>query len=138
MNGCRYWIGTDATGHRCGAEPGEQHGYCEKHYAIMLRRAEKRLELERDRAARDNAAWLARNAHKLPAWRVQLERAESEYQHRTAPAVDDRAAVGGNVHGSIVRASRQKLSDSNVTRVLELERIVKQLRADIARAEAGA
>ena len=131
---CRYWIGSDAAGHRCAADV-EKEGLCAKHYPIELRRVEKALAKQKARTARENAAWFERNARNLPAWRVQLERAEAEYSRRTGAPVADRAAVGGAMHGSIVRAQRSHLSDTNVARVIELERVIKRLRADIARAE---
>lgn len=131
---CRYWVGSDTKGHRCNA-PTARLGLCEKHYAVELGRAEKRAQKDREQRERAEAAWLARNASNLPSWRVQLERAEAEYRRRTSSPVADRAAVGGAMHGSIVRAQRSHLSDSNVTRVIELERIIRRLRADITRAE---
>ena len=134
---CRFWIGSDATGRRCNAGV-EKVGLCAKHYPIERRRIEQQIEKGKARAERSEAAWLARNLRNLPAWRVQLEQAEAEYQRRTAPAVADRAAVGGAMHSSIVRAQRSHLSDTNVTRVIELERIIQRLRADIARAEKAA
>lgn len=133
---CRFWVGSDTKGHRCNA-PTHRLGLCEKHYAVELGRTERRAQKDRERAARAETAWLARNASNLPSWRVQLERAEAEYTRRTASPVGDRAAVGGAMHGSIVRQQRNHLSDTNVTRVLELERIIRRLRADITRAEKG-
>lgn len=137
MKLCAYWVGSDTTGHRC-ADVSVKGGYCEKHYAIVLDRTKKKLEKDRARAARDNAVWVARNIHRAPSWRAQLERAEAEYARRTTSPIADRAAVGGDMHGSIVRSQRSHLSDSNVARVVELERIIKRLRADIARAAGGA
>lgn len=134
---CRHWIGSDTAGHRCTAPTVGAH-LCEKHYAVELRRVEKDLAKQRERRDRENAAWLSRNASKLPSWRVQLERAEAQYARRTDAPVADRAAVGGSMHTSIVRAQRSHLSDTNITRVIELERIISRLRADIARAEKAA
>ena len=134
---CAYWVGSDTTGRRCTAI-SVKGGYCEKHYAIVLDRTKKKLDKERARAARDNAAWFARNVHRAPSWRAQLERAEAEYARRTASPVNDRAAVGGDTHRSIVRGQARHLSDSNVARVVELGRIIKKLRADLARLEADA
>lgn len=137
MKLCAYWVGSDTTGHRCNTV-SVKGGYCEKHYAIVLDRTKKKLEKERARAARDNAAWFTRNVHRAPSWRAQLERAEAEYARRTASPVADRAAVGGDMHGSVVRAQSRHLSDSNIARVVELERIIETLRADLARLEADA
>ena len=137
MTGCRYWIGSDATGRRCNADPVE-HGLCGKHLEVERRRAEKTIEKDRAAAARREAAWRERNLHRLPAWRAQLERAEAEYARRAASPTGDRAAVGGNTHPSIVRAQARHLSDTNVSRVVELEGIITRLRRDIARAEGGA
>lgn len=136
MNRCTYWIGSDNTGRRCN-DGAEKSGLCAKHYPIELAKLKKHLEKQAESAARTNAAWLARNAQKLPAWRVQLEQAEAEYARRTASPLNDRAAVGGAMHGSIVRTQARHLSDSNVSRVVELERIIKRLRADIARVVAA-
>ena len=132
MKLCDYWVGSDTTGHRCTAV-SVKDGYCEKHYAIILDRTKKTLAKSRAASERTNAAWMARNGHKAPSWRAQLERAEAEYARRTASPVNDRAAVGGDTHRSIVRGQARHLSDSNVARVIELERIIKTLRADLAR-----
>lgn len=132
---CRHWVGSDAKGHICGAPVDDEGSRCAKHQAVEQARVTKMLQVRREQAERANEAWVARNAAKLPQWRAQLERAESEYASRTAAPVTDRAAVGGAMHGSIVRAQRSHLSDTNVARVVELERIIKSLRADIARAE---
>ena len=137
MSTCAYWVGSDTTGHRC-TDPTETAGYCAKHFPIMLRRTKKELEKRRAAEARQEAVWLARNLPRVPQWRVQLERAEAEYARRTTSPVQDRAAVGGAMHGSIVRAQASHLSDSNVARVVELERIITRLRADITRAETTA
>lgn len=137
MSVCAYWIGSDTTGHRCNA-PSEAAGYCAKHYPIMLRRMQKGLDKRRASEARQEAAWLARNLPRLPQMRVQLDRSEAEYARRTASPITDRAAVGGDMHAGIVRTQTHHLSDSNVSRVVELERIIKNLRADIARAERSA
>jgi len=134
---CRHWIGNDTTGHRC-TEPAVKARLCEKHYAVELRRVEKTMAKQKAQAARAEDAWLSRNLRNLPSWRVQLEQAEAEYARRTASTVADRAAVGGDMHSSIVRAQRSHLSDTNVTRVVELERIITRLRANIARAEKAA
>ncbi|WP_194385168.1 hypothetical protein [Microbacterium luteum] len=137
---CAHWVGNDTTGHRCNAADirSERLPFCEKHYKIQLARAEKQLAKERARHARTEADWFARNAHWLPAWRRQLEQAEAEYERRTAAPIADRAAVGGAMHGSIVRSQRSHLSDTNVSRVVELQSIIAKLRADIARAEGNA
>ncbi|WP_413354068.1 hypothetical protein [Microbacterium sp. 1P06AB] len=134
---CAYWIGSDAAGHRC-EEAAERAGHCAKHYPIALRKLQQQQERLAASAARRDAAWRARNLSRLPQWRVQLERVEAEYARRTASAVQDRAAVGGDMHVSIVRAQSRHLSDANVARVVELERLAKRLRADIARAEGSA
>ncbi len=136
MSTCNYWVGSDTTGHRCRTETAER--YCEKHYPIVRRRVAALVEKRAQQEAKANAAWKARNLHNLPTWRVQLESAEAEYVRRTSSPIQDRAAVGGNMHGAIVRTQRSHLSDSNVARIVELERIIKRLRADIARAERGA
>lgn len=138
MSACRYWVGSDTKGRRCAAPADARYGYCTKHYEAEHARVKKQQEKQDAGTARAEAAWFARNGHRLPAWRVQLERAEAEYERRTTSPIADRAAVGGEMHGSIVRAQRGHLSDSNVARVVELERIIKRLRADIARAERGA
>lgn len=129
---CRHWIGSDATGRRCNAEI-ERVGLCAKHYPIELERTKKQIAKHEDAAAKRERAWVARNVRNLPAWRVQLERAEAEYARRTTSPVADRAAVGGSMHGSVVRAQGQHLSDSNVARVVELDRAIKKLRGDIER-----
>lgn len=131
--GCRHWIGSDAKGHRCGAAV-ERFDLCAKHFAVDLERTRARLAKEKTAAAQREQAWLAKNAPRLPAMRVQLERAEAEYARRTASPVADRAAVGGAMHPSIVRAQRSVLSDSNVSRVVELQKLIAQLRRDITRA----
>lgn len=99
---CQHWIGNDTTGHRC-TEPAEKSSLCAKHYPIELRRVEKTIAKQKARAERDEAAWLSRNLRNLPAWRVQLERAEAEYARRTASAVADRAAYGGATHTAVQR-----------------------------------
>lgn len=136
-NRCVYWIGSDATGRRCN-QPAEKVGHCAKHYPIALRKLRTQHERLVASAARQEATWLERNLGQLPQWRVQLERAEAEYARRTASPVGDRAAVGGDMHGGIVRAQSRHLSDTNVARVIELDRIITKLRSDIARAERGA
>lgn len=132
--GCRYWIGSDAKGHFCGAEV-YLSAHCAKHYGVELERQKKRLAKEKAQREAAEARWRERNARKLPGWRVQLEAAEAEYARRTTSPVDDRAAVGGSMHTSVVRAQRSHLSDTNVARVAELGRIMKRLRADIERME---
>lgn len=132
---CRHWIGSDATGRRCNADV-ERVGLCAKHYPIELERTKKRIAKLESVAAAGDQAWLARNARNVPSWRVQLEGAEAEYARRTSSPVGDRAAVGGAMHGAIVRTQRRHLSDANVSRVVELERIITKLRADISRAAA--
>lgn len=134
---CRHWVGSDTKGHICGqlVENGEKR--CAKHQAVEFARVAATLQRRSESAAKANAAWHLRNAPKLPAWRAQLERAEAEYSRRTASVVTDRAAVGGATHPSIVRAQRSALSDSNISRVVELERIIKRLRADIGRLESA-
>lgn len=132
--GCRFWIGSDTKGHVCGVEVFLL-SFCAKHYGIELERQKKRLAKEKVQHEAADARWRERNRSKLPAWRVQLEAAEAEYAYRTASPVADRAAVGGSMHGSVVRAQRSHLSDTNVARVAELDRIMKRLRADIERME---
>lgn len=131
---CRYWIGSDDTGRICAA-PADRANLCEKHYTIELRRTEKRVAKERASRAAAEAAWRARNTRNLPTWRATLERAEAEYARRTASPIEDRAAVSG--HPAISRARANILSDSNVARVAELERIMRRLRTDITRAAAA-
>lgn len=137
MTGCRHWIGSDSTGHVCG-KPVHRFSLCEKHFEAELARTKRRQESERVQRENAEARWRQRNAPKLPGWRVALERAEAEYQRRTTSPVQDRAAVGGAMHSSVVAAQRSHLSDTNVARVAELERIMKRLRADIERMERGA
>lgn len=132
---CRHWVGSDAKGHICGAPIYGNERLCAKHLAVEATRVEKMLQARREQAARAESAWRARNVPRLPQMRAQLERAESEYERRTASPIQDRAAVGGAMHRSIVRTQAGHLSDTNVARVIELERIIKTLRADIARAE---
>ena len=130
---CRHWVGSDTKGHICGQPVAVGITRCAKHQAAEIARVTKSLQVDRERAARADAAWRARNAAKVPGWRVQLERAEAEYTRRTQSVVTDRAAVGGSMHPSIVRAQRSSLSDSNVARVVELERIIKRLKGDLDR-----
>lgn len=132
--GCGFWIGSDTKGHVCGAVV-HKLGLCEKHFPIELERTKKRLAKEKEKREAAEARWRERNARKLPAWRVQLGQAEAEYARRTASPVEDRAAVGGSMHTSVVRAQRSHLSDTNVARVAELDRIITRLRADIERME---
>lgn len=134
MSGCRFWIGSDTKGHVCGGEVFLL-SLCAKHYGIELERQKKRLAKEKAQHDASEARWRQRNARKLPGWRVQLEAAEAEHARRTASPVEDRAAVGGSMHTSVVRAQRSHLSDANVARVAELDRIMKRLRADIERME---
>lgn len=135
-NRCVYWIGSNATGRRCN-QPAEKVGHCAKHYPIALRKLKQQQERLAASAARQEATWRERNLYRLPQWRAQLERAEAEYARRTASPIGDRAAVGGDMHGGIVRAQSRHLSDSNVARVAELDRIITDLRSAIARAERG-
>jgi len=133
MNVCHHWIGNDTTGHTCGTPIPTDAMYCDKHLAVVRARTEKQLAANIARAFRDDAKWRERNLHRLPGWRVSLERAETEYARRTASPIGDRAAVGGVMHSSIVRRQAAHLSDTNVARVVELERIIRTLRHDIAR-----
>jgi len=138
---CRFWVGDDMRGHVCEKpvpEARERFQLCDKHYEIELRRTKKRIEKDRASRDRSEAAWLGRNAHRLPAWRSQLERAEAEYDRRTAAPVNDRAAVGGFTHPSVARRQLRHLSDSNVKRVGELDGIIRDLKTKIARAEKSA
>lgn len=121
----------------CGVE-AVRFQRCAKHLAVEEKRIAKDLAKRRERAARDEAAWRARNVPRLPQMRVHLEQAEAEYARRTSSPTHDRAAVGGNVHPSILRAQHSHLSDSNVARVVKLERIIRTLKADIERAERAA
>ena len=134
---CRHWIGTTSGGHVCGA-PVEALSLCAKHYEFVKAKTRRELDARQERHERQEAAWRERNARKAPAWRAQLEQAEREYARRTQSVVADRAAVGGAMHPSIVRAQRSVLADSNVARVVELERIIGRLRADLARLKGGA
>lgn len=132
--GCGFWIGSDTKGHVCGAEV-HKLGLCKIHFGVELERTKKRLAREKAQHDAAEVRWRERNRTKLPGWRVQLEAAEAEYARRTASPVEDRAAVGGSMHTSVVRAQRSHLSDTNVARVAELDRIMKRLRADIERME---
>lgn len=132
---CEHWIGSDATGRKCGADATGAFPYCGKHLPVQRARAEKLLAKQAAQRQRADADWLARNLPRLPQMRSRLERAELEYARRTASAVNDRAAVGGDTHPSINRAQQRVLSDANVSRVVELQRIIETLRRDIARAE---
>lgn len=134
---CRHWIGTDTNGHICGAAV-EALNLCAKHYELAKAKTQRGLDARQERHDRQEAAWRERNARKAPAWRAQLAQAEREYARRTQSVVADRAAVGGAMHPSIVRAQRSVLADSNVARVVELERIIGRLRADLARLKGGA
>lgn len=67
--------------------------------------------------------------------RVQLERAQAEYGRRTRSAVADRAAYGGDTHAAVARSQSRLLSDTNVSRVVELQKLIDRLTRDIARAE---
>ncbi|WP_162722397.1 hypothetical protein [Microbacterium sp. PM5] len=134
---CRHWIGTDANGHVCGA-PVEALNLCVKHYELAKAKMRREIDSRQERHDRVEAAWRERNARKAPAWRAQLEQAEREYARRTQSVVADRAAVGGAMHPSIVRAQRSVLADSNVARVVELERIIGRLKGDLARLKGGA
>lgn len=135
---CRHWIGSDERGRVCGAIADGDHGFCVKHLEVQRRRVAKDLARRREQRERAEAAWRARNVPRLPSMRTALERAEAERARRTTSPVTDTAAVGGATHASIVRAQAHHLSDRNVDRVLELERLIKSLRADIARAEVAA
>lgn len=132
---CEHWIGSDATGRMCRADVTTAFRFCEKHLPIQRARLEKQIAKNRASAARAEAEWRARNVPRLPQMRVQLERAEAEYARRTRSAVDDRAAVGGKTHPSIDRARLSSLSDSNVSRVVELQGIIARLESNITRAE---
>lgn len=134
IGSCRHWIGSDTSGRVCG-KPVHRFSLCEKHFAVHLERTKKRLAKEKAQHDAAEARWRERNASKLPAWRVQLEAAEAEYARRTTSPVEDRAAYGGAMSTSVIRAQRSRLSDANVARVAELERIMKRLRADIERME---
>lgn len=132
---CEHWIGSDATGRMCRADVFSEFRFCEKHLPIQRARIEKQLAKEELSNARAEAAWRSRNVPRLLQMRAQLERAEAEYARRTSSTVDDRAAVGGKTHPSIDRARLSSLSDSNVARVVELQRIIADLKRTIARAE---
>lgn len=134
---CRHWIGTASGGHVCGAA-AEALNLCAKHYEVAKAKTQRGLDARQARHDRQEAAWRERNARKAPAWRAQLEQAEREYARRTQSVVADRAAVGGAMHPSVVHAQRSVLADSNVARVVELERIIGRLRADLARLKGGA
>lgn len=135
---CEHWIGSDATGRVCGVVvEGDGLPFCPKHLEVQARREAKRLESNAAKRARADEAWLIRNAHMLPVWRTQLERAEAEYARRTGSPATDRAAFGGDMSAAAKRSQAAVLSDSNVIRVNELLRIIERLRSDIARAERG-
>ncbi|QPE05290.1 hypothetical protein IT882_04260 [Microbacterium schleiferi] len=134
MTGCRHWIGSDTTGHVCG-NPVHRFSLCEKHFEAELARTKRRQESERVQRENAEARWRQRNAPKLPGWRVALERAEAEYTRRTTSPVEDRAAYGGLMSSAVIRAQRSHLSDTNVARVAELDRIITRLRANITRME---
>ena len=135
LRACEHWIGSDATGRMCRADVTSIYRFCEKHMPIERARIEKRLAKGKESAHLAEQKWRARNVPRLPQMRAQLERAEAEYARRTRSTVDDRAAVGGKTHPSIDRARLASLSDSNVSRVVELQRIIANLKRDIARAE---
>jgi hypothetical protein len=110
-------------------------GFCPKHLEVMKARIVRAQAKESARRTRVEAAWRAKKVPLLPQMRVQLERAQAELERRTASAVDDRAAYGGATHRAVTRTQGRILSDSNVTRVLELQRLIERLTADISRAE---
>lgn len=132
---CEHWIGSDTTGRMCRADVTTEFRFCEKHLPTQRARLEKQIAKDRASSVRAEAAWRERNVPRLPQMHVQLERAQAEYARRTQSTVDDRAAVGGKTHPSIDRARLRSLSDSNVSRVVELQRIIESLTRDIARAE---
>lgn len=132
---CEHWIGSDTTGRMCRADVFSEYRYCEKHLPIQRARIEKRLAKGKESEFLAEQKWRARNVPRLPQMRAQLERAEAEYARRTRSTVDDRAAVGGKTHPSIDRARLSSLSDSNVSRVVELQGIIADLKRNIARAE---
>lgn len=129
---CVYWIGSDAKGHRC-ADDAITARHCAKHYPIARARAERDMEADRAKRERADAAWIERNRWQFPTWRTHLERAEAEYARRTASPTQDRAAVGGNIGASIVRMQARHLSDTNVDRILELDRIIRTLKSNLER-----
>ena len=133
MNRCIYWIGSDTKGRRC-TDDATTARHCAKHYPIARARAEKAMHADHAKRERADTAWLDRNRWQFPAWRTQLERAEAEYARRTTSPTQDRAAVGGNIGASIVRMQARHLSDTNVDRILELDRLITTLKSNLERA----
>lgn len=135
MSTCKYWIGNDETGRRC-TDPAEfARVFCEKHGKVMARRVRKDRERAEAKNARADERDRARLVPKLPEMRERLAKAEAELERRTTPAVQDRAAIAGNVHKSIVAKRARLLTDTNIERVNALFAEVRKLRRDIARAE---
>lgn len=103
---CAHWIGTDSAGRRC-TQPATRAGYCERHYPIALRRAQKqaakdaaamarhRAEQERQRPKRlERLAWLEAEIARLDppppttdlaAWAGVGHAGESRYRARFTP-----------------------------------------------------
>ena len=129
------WAWVESAGRACGKPEGAAAHLCGRHEVVARRKGEALVAKEQARTAR-LAALAPGNLAKL---RADLERVEAEMNRRDPqPVTTDRAAYSGEVHPSIVRTARRRLSDSNVQRMAELVTEAERLRRNIAAAESWA
>jgi hypothetical protein len=131
---CPFWVRSREA--RCGSHELVDGRWCKRHTAAIARQLAKeaadRMVQQLSRDDRDRARLVPR----LPEMRARMAAAEAELERRTAPVTRDTAAYGGKGCAAAHRDTARRLSDTNVDRVLELERTIKRLAADIGRAEA--
>lgn len=131
---CQAWM--DAADRRC-ARPTDGH-LCRRHRTVATkRRAALVAEVEARKAKRAEALQAKRaeaRAH-LEGDRAELARVSAQLERLTAPAVNDRAAMGGAVHPSIARRAAAQFSDSRISKVTALTARQERLRERIALAE---
>ena len=101
------------------------------------RRAVRLAEIEAREAKRAQVQQAKRTearAH-LEGDRAELARVSAQLERLTAPAVNDRAAMGGAVHPSIARRMDASLSETRVAKGQRLTRRAEHLRQQITLAE---
>lgn len=131
---CQAWM--DAADRLC-ARPTDGH-LCRRHRTVATKRRAVRLaEIEAREAKRAQVQQAKRTearAH-LEGDRAELARVSAQLERLTAPAVNDRAAMGGAVHPSIARRAAAQFSDSRISKVTALTARQERLRERIALAE---
>ena len=128
---CQAWM--ESAERRC-SRPTDGH-LCNRHRTVAGKRRAAALAQRQAEQAQRAAAEQTRRAKA----RANVERNRRELHHIsnrlkiiTAALVQDRAAVGGNVHPSIARRTEAALSPARSAEIHRLTRRAEHLRAELA------